>query len=98
MEYFIFYKHKRNSEGTLYNQTIRLILNREEFRNLNEYIAITRLNNPKDYYIRTFVKTLQRGVNYTTLTSQELIINKLNIINDKRYLHNRNTIFIVEII
>lgn len=91
------YQKRWGNNGTCYRQTIKL--NAEEKEILNEAIKkeLKELENLESYssqQIRTkmYMKELQPGVNYITLTTVELILS-LFCWNEKR-LKYRNTIVI----
>lgn len=99
MKYKISYLQKFNEEGTSYNQTIKINLSREEFRGLNRFLAVKQLNMPSYAYEKLYLDTLKRGINYPTLTTTKYFITYFhNILDDKRFKTDRNTIIIINII
>ena len=106
MRYKISYNKKWNNEGTTYSQTLNVTLTRKEFTDLNDYIALAKLNAPSwntDY--KLYLDTFKKGINYTKLTQIKffaqyfgIISINTNIVNDKRFKQNRNTIVKINII
>lgn len=106
MRYKISYNKKWNNEGTTYSQTLNVTLTRKEFTDLNDYIAVAKLNTPSwntDY--KLYLNTFNEGINYTKLTQIKffaqyfgIISINTNIVNDKRFKQDRNTIVKINII
>lgn len=106
MRYKISYNKKWDNEGTTYTQTLNVTLTRKEFTDLNYHIAIAKLNAPywhTDY--KLYLDTFKKGINYTKLTQIKFFAQYFgitdihtNIINDKRFKQDRNTIVYINII
>lgn len=106
MRYKISYNKKWNNEGTSYSQTLNVTLTRKEFTDLNHNITLAKLNAPSwntDY--KLYLNTFKKGINYTKLTQIKFFVQyfgiitiNTNIINDKRFKQDRNTIVKINII
>lgn len=106
MHYKISYNKKWNNEGTTYSQTLNVTLTRKEFTELNHNITLAKLNAPSwntDY--KLYLNTFKKGINYTKLTQIKffaqyfgIISINTNIVNDKRFKQDRNTIVKINII
>ena len=106
MRYKISYNKKWNNEGTSYSQTLNVTLTRKEFTDLNHNITLAKLNAPSwntDY--KLYLNTFKKGINYAKLTQIKffaqyfgIISINTNIINDKRFKQDRNTIVKINII
>ena len=106
MCYKISYNKKWNNEGTTYSQTLNVTLTQKEFTDLNHNITLAKLNAPSwntDY--KLYLNTFKKGINYTKLTQIKffaqyfgIISINTNIVNDKRFKQNRNTIVKINIL
>lgn len=106
MRYKISYNKKWNNEGTTYSQTLNVTLTRKEFTDLNHNITLAKLNAPSwntDY--KLYLNTFKKDINYTKLTQIKffaqyfgIISINTNIVNDKRFKQDRNTIVKINII
>ena len=106
MRYKISYDKKWNNEGTTYSQTLNVTLTRKEFTDLNHNITLAKLNAPSwNTYYKLYLDTFKKGINYTKLTQIKffaqyfgIISINTNIVNDKRFKQDRNTIVKINII
>lgn len=106
MRYKISYNKKWNNEGTTYSQTLNVTLTRKEFTDLNHNITLAKLNAPSwntDY--KLYLDTFKKVINYTKLTQIKFFAQYFgitdihtNIVNDKRFKQDRNTIVKINII
>ena len=94
----ISYRKNWDSEGTCYNQTVTIPKDKSKLfiKTVNNSIKLTldSINNKEvlssnDFKLKCYLKPIQLGINYTTLTTKDFICNSILGIS----LLDRNTIF-----
>lgn len=101
MKYIVSYPKEYSSNGTLYNQRIRISLTDETIINKNKFIQAKRYSlrskeNPKehekDYLL--YVEDLHKGKNYLTLTGLRNFVCLFGLYHRVRL--DRNTVLIIQ--
>lgn len=78
------------SDGTKYDQTISVVMDRKDFLAMNEHIAIYLMNFPRNHDT-IYIDTFHKGINLTKLSQRNFFLHYWKLQDNKRVL-DRNTI------
>lgn len=98
MDYKISYNTVFALDGTVYRQTINASMGREEFRGLNRFIAVTKLDALPGSGAKLYLDTFKKGTNHATLSQSSHFARHFGLLSDKRYKTDRNTIIRINIV